>query len=34
MEHTLINGRISLTVASLGAEMRSLKTNDRTEYLW
>lgn len=34
MEFTLKNEKLSLTVSSLGAEMRSLLTADGTEYLW
>lgn len=34
MEFALKNEKLSLTVSSLGAEMRSLKTADGTEYLW
>lgn len=34
MEFTLKNEKLSLTVSSLGAEMRSLQTADGTEYLW
>lgn len=34
MEFTLKNEKLSLTVSSLGAEMHSLQTTDRTEYLW
>lgn len=34
MEYTLKNESLSLTVNDRGAEMRSLKTTDGTEYLW
>lgn len=34
MEYTIANDKISLTIATLGAEMRNLKTADGTEYLW
>lgn len=34
MEFTLKNEKLSLTVSSLGAEMRSMQTADGTEYLW
>lgn len=34
MEFTLKNEKLSLTVSSLGAEMRNLQTADGTEYLW
>lgn len=34
MEFALKNEKLSLTVSSLGAEMRSLQTADGTEYLW
>ena len=34
MEYTLRNGKLTLVVDSLGAEMRSLQTADGVEYLW
>ena len=34
MQHTIENALISLTVDTLGAQMRDLQTADGTEYLW